>query len=268
MRSQKLLLTVATAALIAATGGAYAQQEHRGAGAERAAPQNSAPAGRPSGPAVQNNVNRPSGPIGQGRPETTGQAPRENAAPEKSQERVEQTKPNENGARQNNRNEERANTREREERRNAQQERQERNTQQERQGQNNRENERLNRNNERTTTGQSNERRNDVNGRSETDERSTTTNENRTGGSVNLSVEQRTRIHDVIVGERGAPRVANVNFPVRVGTVVPRDIRLVPLPQTIFEIEPGWRGFEYFLVGDEIVVVNPYDLHIVAVLPA
>jgi hypothetical protein len=59
-----------------------------------------------------------------------------------------------------------------------------------------------------------------------------------------------------------------VNFPVRVGTVVPRDIRLLPLPATIFEIEPAWRGFEYFLVGDEIVVVNPYDLHIVAVLPA
>jgi hypothetical protein len=34
------------------------------------------------------------------------------------------------------------------------------------------------------------------------------------------------------------------------------------------EIEPEWRGFEYFLVGDEIVVVDPATLEIVAVLPA
>jgi hypothetical protein len=280
MTKQKLLYAVAAAAMLTATGNAYAQQqEHRGAGVEKAAPHNAAPGGigRPSGPAAQNNV-RPSGPAGQNRNETTGQAPHENAVQEKIQERAPQSRPNENAVRQNNANEERANTRNRDERRNnAQQERQER---QERTGQNNRQEERLNRNNERPTTGQSNEGRNGVNGRNETNERSTTTNENRTnenrtganenrtGASVNLTAEQRTRVHDVIVGERGAPRVANVNFPLTVGTVVPRDVRIVALPPRIVEIEPAWRGFEYFLVGDEIVVVNPYDLHIVAVIPA
>jgi hypothetical protein len=98
-------------------------------------------------------------------------------------------------------------------------------------------------------------------------------NENRSGGStsvnVNLSSEQRTKIHSIIVSDRSAPRIAHADFDVRVGTVVPRGkVKLVALPSTIVEIEPSWRGFEYFLVGDEIVVVDPATLRIVAVLPA
>jgi hypothetical protein len=29
---------------------------------------------------------------------------------------------------------------------------------------------------------------------------------------------------------------------------------------------PSWRGYEFFLVGDQIIVVNPRTLEIVAVL--
>ena len=99
--------------------------------------------------------------------------------------------------------------------------------------------------------------------------------ENRAGTStstnvnVNLSSEQRTKIHSIIVSDRSAPRVAHVDFDVRPGIVVPRGtVKFVPLPSTIVEIEPSWRGFEYFLVGDQIVVVDPATLRIVAVLPA
>ena len=53
------------------------------------------------------------------------------------------------------------------------------------------------------------------------------------------------------------------------GTVGPRGkVKFAPVPSSIVEIQPAWRGYEYFLVGDEIVVVNPNDLHIVAVIPA
>lgn len=96
---------------------------------------------------------------------------------------------------------------------------------------------------------------------------STTTTER--GGSVNLTTEQRTKIHSIIVSERGAPRVEHPDFDVHVGTVVPRGkVHLAPVPSSIVEIQPAWRGFEYFLVGDEIVVVDPSSLHIVAVIPA
>ena len=86
--------------------------------------------------------------------------------------------------------------------------------------------------------------------------------------AVNLSTEQKTKIHSIIIADRGAPRVAHVDFQLNVGIVVPRTVRLAPVPETIVEIQPVWRGFEYFLVGDEIVVVDPASLEIVAVLPA
>ena len=63
-----------------------------------------------------------------------------------------------------------------------------------------------------------------------------------------------------------APRVTNVNFNVRVGTVVPRTVRIVPLPATLIEIEPTWRGYMYFVYQDKIIVVEPGTLRIVAVL--
>ena len=41
-----------------------------------------------------------------------------------------------------------------------------------------------------------------------------------------------------------------------------------PLPPTVIEIVPQYRGYDYFLVGDQIVIVDPDTLEIVAVLPA
>ena len=83
-----------------------------------------------------------------------------------------------------------------------------------------------------------------------------------------LTTEQRTRIRQVIVREGNAPRVSNVNFSVSVGTRVPSSLRLVRVPSTIVEIHPAWRGYEYFIVDEEIVIVDPNTLEIVAVIPA
>jgi len=49
---------------------------------------------------------------------------------------------------------------------------------------------------------------------------------------------------------------------------VPRTVNFYPLPTTIVEIYPAWSGYQFFLVGDEIVVVDPHTLEIVAVLDA
>jgi len=87
------------------------------------------------------------------------------------------------------------------------------------------------------------------------------------GAGARLSTEQRSRITTMIRGEHVAP-INNVNFPVTVGTRVPRDVGFHPLPGDIASIYPEWRGYEYFLVRDEIVVVDPQTLEIVAVLPA
>lgn len=72
------------------------------------------------------------------------------------------------------------------------------------------------------------------------------------GGSVTLTSEQRTKIRQTVLSGSNVPRVINVNFSVSVGTVVPSSVHVVAVPAVIVEIHPEWRGYYYFVVGDEI----------------
>jgi hypothetical protein len=58
-----------------------------------------------------------------------------------------------------------------------------------------------------------------------------------------------------------------VNFSVSVGAVVPRDVRLQTLPSDVVEVVPQYRGYDFFVVRDEIVIVEPSTYKIVTVLP-
>jgi hypothetical protein len=106
---------------------------------------------------------------------------------------------------------------------------------------------------------------------SETNQGSARTNGGSTearGGSVQLSEQQRTEIKQTVIEGRNAPRVGHVDFDVRVGTAIPRGkIHVVPVPETLVRIEPRWRGFLYFVYEDEVVIVDPHDYKIVAVVP-
>jgi hypothetical protein len=287
MMKSKLLLVVAAVALTAGTG-AIAQQENRAAPAEKSGPSTMS---KPNSGAVQQNRNEPGGRGGQsGRPETTGQAPQERSSQEGStEERSKARNQDRSGAdnkapseenKANKRGPERANRGDRDRPAAAQEERSNRNDR------------------SRSTTGQApSERRNDSDRRNDNvqinrdrengadrdrttidrdsvqgdrNENRATVNEGRssTSTSVNLTEQQRTRIHEVIVKERGAPRANNVNFALTIGSAVPRSVKLVRVPSTIAEIEPAWRDFEYFLVGEEIVIVDPRRMEIVAVVPA
>jgi hypothetical protein len=99
-------------------------------------------------------------------------------------------------------------------------------------------------------------------------QKSTQPSGTRTDATASISTEQRTRIRETVMKQSNAPRVDRVDFRVSVGTVVPRSVRVVALPASVVEIHPAWRGFLYFIVGDEIVIVQPGTLRIVAVLPA
>ncbi|MDB5655848.1 MAG: hypothetical protein JWQ94_3461 [Tardiphaga sp.] len=94
---------------------------------------------------------------------------------------------------------------------------------------------------------------------------STTTGQAAAGAK--LSTEQRTKISTTIKQQNIKP-VTNVNFNVSVGTRVPRDVGFHPLPAEIITVYPDWRGYEFFLVNNDIIVVNPRTLEIVAVLDA
>jgi hypothetical protein len=87
------------------------------------------------------------------------------------------------------------------------------------------------------------------------------------GAGAKLSGEQRTRITTVIREQRVQPET-NVNFNISVGTRVPRTVHFHPLPAEIITVYPGWRGYDFFLVRDQIIVVNPRTFEIVAVLEA
>jgi hypothetical protein len=88
------------------------------------------------------------------------------------------------------------------------------------------------------------------------------------GAGAKLSTEQRTRITSVIRNERVAP-ANNVNFAISVGTRVPREgVEFHPLPADVVTIYPQWRGYEFFMVRDQIIVVDPRTLEVVAVLEA
>jgi hypothetical protein len=85
--------------------------------------------------------------------------------------------------------------------------------------------------------------------------------------SVQLSSEQRTKIHASLSNHK-VERVTNVNFTVKVGSRVPRTVHFYPLPVEIVDIVPEYQGYEYVLVGDEILIIDPDTLEIVAILPA
>jgi hypothetical protein len=88
------------------------------------------------------------------------------------------------------------------------------------------------------------------------------------GGSVQLSEDQRSQIKTIVGREHGPRLGKNVNFSISVGTRIPRDVHFVVLPEEIVRIVPQYRGFDYFLVEDEIVIVDPRTLEIVAIIPA
>jgi hypothetical protein len=88
-----------------------------------------------------------------------------------------------------------------------------------------------------------------------------------THGSVQLSQTQRTKI-GAIVGKSGAARVGHVTFDVSVGVKIPSDIHVAVLPTEVVEVVPQFRGYDYIIVGDNILIIDPDSLEIVDIIAA
>ena len=89
--------------------------------------------------------------------------------------------------------------------------------------------------------------------------------ETRTRVSATLNADAKTRLHSAVAKISVKP-VRNVNFSVSVGTVVPRTVTLRPLPTTVVEIVPQYRGYDFFVVREDIVIVEPRTHEIVDVI--
>jgi len=96
--------------------------------------------------------------------------------------------------------------------------------------------------------------------------RSNTTGQGAASGSAKLSTEQRTKITSVIKEHKVEQTKLNVS--ISVGTRIPASVHLYPLPVQVVEVYPAWRGFNYILVADQIVVIDPRTHEIVAILEA
>jgi uncharacterized protein DUF1236 len=82
-----------------------------------------------------------------------------------------------------------------------------------------------------------------------------------------LSAEHHAKIWESIRGEKSAP-FSGAKFSMTVGEAVPQGIHLYRLPVRVIEFAPQYRGYEYILVGDEILIVDPRTHRIVAVIAA
>ena len=87
------------------------------------------------------------------------------------------------------------------------------------------------------------------------------------GASKSLSSTQRSEFRQSIT-RTNVRAVNNVNFSVNVGTAIPRSVSLHPLPPAILSVVPAYRGLQFILVGDDIVIIDPDTYEIVDIIPA
>jgi peptidoglycan hydrolase-like protein with peptidoglycan-binding domain len=83
---------------------------------------------------------------------------------------------------------------------------------------------------------------------------------------VNLTSQQRTRIQQTVLAGRNVPRVNSVNFALSTGTVVPTSVRVVDVGPELIEINSQWRGYKYFVMHDDVVIIDN-SRRIVSVVP-
>jgi Protein of unknown function (DUF1236) len=96
----------------------------------------------------------------------------------------------------------------------------------------------------------------------------TTTGRAGGGANVQLSQDQRTKIKDIVVKDRNVARIPSAEFNVRVGVAVPRTVHVAALPPEVVTLVPEYRGFEYVIVGEQLLIIDPNTMEIVAILPA
>lgn len=78
-----------------------------------------------------------------------------------------------------------------------------------------------------------------------------------------LTPVQRQRIYRTIVRERVAPAPPpRVEY--RVGTRVPADVELYPVPDSVAVEVPAVRGYRYMTVNNRVVLVDPATSEVVA----
>ncbi len=102
--------------------------------------------------------------------------------------------------------------------------------------------------------------------KSATDSKSSTTTGNAaTSATAAPPAEKRTQIVSAIKSEK-IQETTNVNFNISVGATVPATVRFHPLPARIVEIYPEWRGYDVIFVHGQYIIVRPQTHEIVYII--
>jgi hypothetical protein len=85
-------------------------------------------------------------------------------------------------------------------------------------------------------------------------------------GKTNLPHDKAARVAQTLMAGGAARNSQNINVDVSVGAALPADVVVNPLPVTIVDFVPEFRGYDYFVMGDEIVIVDPVTRQVVEII--
>ena len=92
-----------------------------------------------------------------------------------------------------------------------------------------------------------------------------TTGNAATSATAAPPAEKQTQIVSAIRQEK-VEEVTNVNFNISIGTAVPSSVRYYPLSPRIVEIYPEWRGYDFILVRGKYIILRPHTHEIVYII--
>ena len=76
--------------------------------------------------------------------------------------------------------------------------------------------------------------------------------------SVNLNQEDRHTIREIVLKDRKVQK-APENTKVAIGEAEPRGVNLQPMPEDVTRKVPQLKNNTFFVMGDEVVIVEPKD---------
>ncbi len=81
--------------------------------------------------------------------------------------------------------------------------------------------------------------------------------------SVSLSPDQRTKLHNMMTSGT-LQRIVKTNFPVSVGSSIPDGMRVYSIPRSVADLVPQYRSFNYIVVGQNLLIIDPDTNKIIA----
>ncbi len=87
-----------------------------------------------------------------------------------------------------------------------------------------------------------------------------------TAQPLKLTDQQRQRIRSYFANQKG-DRTGSVNFTLAIGSAVPQNVQLQPLPAQVSSALGGYKADQYIIVGSQLVIVESNARRVVAIVP-